>query len=192
MLPPLLMNLNPNDFDKVSYVDAAAPALQAAVAIPEPVPAAPTDESFAWGIVGGVAGGILGAAVYVAFIQSTNIRIGYLAILVAFLVAKGIMIGSKAKGGFQYQVAAVLMTYGTVSVGNAINIYLFVTKTRAIDLTPQNILDLFRYGVADPFLRFQSSGPRALIGLLILFVGLRAAWRMTSGNWDEMRHPFLR
>jgi len=192
MLPTLPMSLPPTNFDTVSYVQTPTPALQPA-APPAAKPAEAKDESsLGWGIVGGIARGILGTSVYVAFIQATHIRIGYLAILVAFLVAKCIMIGSKAKGGLEYQLTAVLMTYGAVSVGSSINIYLELAKIRAIDLTLNNILVLLKLGAAEPFLRFQSSGPRAVIGLLILFVGLRAAWRMTSGDPEAMHHPFTR
>lgn len=190
MLPPLPMSLPPTNFDTVSHVQTPTSASQP-VTPPAANPAEAKDESsLAWGIVGGIAGGILGTSVYVAFIQATHIRIGYLAILVAFLVAKCIMIGSKSKGGLEYQLTAVLMTYGAVSVGSAINIYLELTKTRAIDFTLNNILILLKLGLADPFLRFQTSGPRALIGLLILYVGFRAAWRTTSGDPEATHHPF--
>jgi hypothetical protein len=190
MLPPLPMSLTPNNFDTATYTDAASPTLQAAAA--GSTPPAVLGESFAWGIVGGIAGAIAGAILYVAFIEATHFRIGYLSVAVAFLVAKGMMVASKAKGGFQYQVTAVALTCVAVAVGNAAMLYVAISQKREIVLSLHSILVLLKYGAEDPILRFQTSGARAVIGLVILYVGLRAAWRMTSGNPEAMSHPFTR
>ena len=187
------MSLSPNPFDTARYVDAPAPTPRPVpVPIPTPAVVQATGESFTWGIIGGVAGAIAGTILYVAFIEATHIRIGYLSIAVAFLVAKGMMVGSKSKGGFQYQVSAVLLTYLSVAVGNAVVIYTVVSKSTPVELNLHNILTLLRYGADDPIRRFQSSGLGAVLGLIILFVGLRAAWRMTSGDPEAMNHPFAR
>jgi hypothetical protein len=177
----------------VSYVNNPDPATQTVAAIPEPIPGQTVERpSLAWGIVGGIAGAIMGAMVYVAFIGITHFRIGYLSIAVAYLVAKGIMMASRAKGGFEYQVTAVVMTCAAVAVGNAAMLYVSISGKRPIELSLHNILVLLKYGAEDPILRFQTSGARAIIGLVILYVGLRAAWRMTSGDPEAMSHPFTR
>ena len=153
----------------------------------------PAEEpSFSWGMLGGIAGAMIGAIVYVAFIEATHIRIGYLAIAVAYLVAKGVMMGSRAKGGLEYQITAVALTTLAVSLGNSVILYLSLSKQQHVDLTITNIISLLAYGIEEPFLRFATSGPRAVIGLIILFVGLRAAWRMTSSDPNAVRHPFSR
>jgi hypothetical protein len=41
-------------------------------------------------------------------------------------------------------------------------------------------------------IKFAISPGSAMIGLVILFVGMRAAWRMTSGLPGSGRNPFKR
>lgn len=182
MLRPLLMDLTPNSFETVSYVET-----------PPPVPAANADPAaFGLALVFGLGGAVAGALLYAAFIEITNIQIGYLSIAIAFLVAKGMMIGSKGRGGFQYQITAILMTCVAVAVGNALMLYWDVSKTRAIALSAHNLFALLSFGFQEPFLEFKDSPFGALLGLFILFIGLRAAWRMTSGDPNAVRHPFSR
>jgi len=47
-------------------------------------------------------------------------------------------------------------------------------------------------GLIYPVIRFQSSVFSGAIGLFILFIGMRAAWRMTSGIPGAVKHPFAR
>jgi hypothetical protein len=140
----------------------------------------------------GLGGAVLGALLYAGFIEVTNIQIGYLSIAIAFLVAKGMMIGSKGRGGFQYQVTAIALTCVAVAVGNALMLYWHVSKEQPVALSIHNLVALLRFGVEEPFLEFKYSAGGALLGLFILFIGLRAAWRMTSGDPNSVRHPFGR
>jgi hypothetical protein len=176
------MSLTPNSFETVSYVEPAPPVPSVAVD-----PAA-----LGRAVVLGLGGALLGALLYAGFIQLTNIQIGYLSIVIAFLVAKGMMIGSKGRGGIQYQVTAIALTCVAVAAGNALLLYWHVSKEQPIRLSPHNLWVLLRFGVQEPFLEFKDSPGGALLGLFILFVGLRAAWRMTSGDPNAVRHPFSR
>jgi hypothetical protein len=148
--------------------------------------------AFGRAIVLGLGGAVLGALLYAGFIEVTNIQIGYLSIAIAFLVGKGMMIGSKGRGGFQYQVAAIVMTCVAVAVGNALLLYWHISKEQPVRLSLHNLFVLLRFGVQEPFLEFKDSPGGALLGLFILFIGLRAAWRMTSGDPNAVRHPFSR
>lgn len=182
MLRQHLMSLTPNSFETVSYVEP-----------PPPVPAASADPSaFGYAIAFGLGGAVLGAVLYAGFIEVTNIQIGYLSIAIAFLVAKGMMIGSKGRGGFQYQVTAIALTCIAVAVGNALMLYWHVSKEQPVALSVHNLVALLTFGVQEPFLEFKDSPGGALLGLFILFIGLRAAWRMTSGDPNAVRHPFSR
>ncbi len=58
--------------------------------------------------------------------------------------------------------------------------------------TPGLLAILIRFGLSEPFLEFQDSPFNAALGLFILFIGLRAAWRMTSGEPGAAEHPFRR
>ncbi|HSU18256.1 MAG TPA: hypothetical protein VLI45_00805 [Acidobacteriaceae bacterium] len=198
------MSLTPNNFEIASYAEpqpGAAAVVTTAPAASMGAPAsvaaaaqtaAPDPAALPYAIALGLGGAALGALVYAGFIHATHIRIGYLSIVVAFVIAKAMMIGSRNRGGFQYQVVAIALTTLAVSAGNAILLYWAVVKDRPIDLTAHNIVSLLLFGVEEPFLEFAASPARAAIRLLILFYGFRAAWRMTSGDPRSMRHPFTR
>lgn len=173
------MSITPS-FTQAEYLDASTPAINA--------PATPDAALFSRALLFGLAGVVAGAALDAAFIGLTHINIGYLAIGVAWLVAKAMVTGSRGQGGRTYQITAVVLTYLSVSLAHAALLDFFAHQ--AGKAVPLSIL--VRYGLAYPFLRFQSSGASALIGLFILFIGLRAAWRMTSGNPADVRHPFAR
>lgn len=173
------MSINPS-FTQAEYLDNPTPAVNA--------PAAPDTVLFTRALLFGLCGALAGAALDAAFIGLTHINIGYLAIVVAWLVAKAMITGSRGQGGFTYQVTAVVLTYFAVSLAHAALLDFFAQQAgRSVPLSV-----LVRYGVAYPLLRFQSSPAGGLIGLFILFIGLRAAWRMTSGNPAAVRHPFAR
>jgi hypothetical protein len=61
---------------------------------------------------------------------------------------------------------------------------------------PQSRLEVFGHlallGIASPFLELQESGPTFgwLIGLFILFIGIRIAWRLTGGVRVNVFGPF--
>ena len=139
----------------------------------------------------GIAGAIAGAVIYAAFIVITHIQIGYLAIGVAYLIAKAMEVGSSGRGGRPYQWSAVVLTLISVAMGNSLMVW-WGLRGQGIPLSLHNVLALLRIGFEYPFLEFRSSPAGAAIGLFILFIGLRAAWRMTSGAPGAVRHPFAR
>jgi len=187
------MSLNLSDFQQAQPLDA--PVVEAA---PGPgidlAPVHPDPSLFARAILFVLGGAFLGALAYALFVGITHITLGYLAILVAYLVAKGMTIGSRGQGGRNYQVAALILTYLAVSAAHSAIIYYQILKTDNlhIPLNLHNLFELAKLGILSPFTRFQDSGASALIGLFILFIGLRAAWRMTSGIPGAVHHPFAR
>ena len=64
----------------------------------------------------GAGGAILGLIAYSTFSIVSGIEIGYLSLLVGFLVAKAMMKGSGGIGGRRYQLAALAFTYAAVSL----------------------------------------------------------------------------
>lgn len=172
------------DFAQATYVDAPP--------VPN-APATPDTQLFLRSIAFGIGGALLGAVLYGGFIALTHINIGYLAIAVAYFIAKAMTVGSRGQGGRYYQITALVLTYLSVSAANAGVVWWNVRKEIGpIHLSPYNLFVLGKAGLEYPFLRFQDSGASALIGLFILFIGLRAAWRMTSGMPGAVRHPFAR
>lgn len=175
------MSLNPSDLQHADYIDS--PVLQAG-------PIRPDSNLFPRALLFGFVGAILGALAYALFIGITGIALGYLAIGVAFLVAKAMTLGSRERGGRKYQIAAVVLTYLAVAAAHAMLVCWDVRTQTPI--TGRVVLFATKYGLGFPVQALQRSTINGAIGLLILFIGLRAAWRMTSGLPGAVQHPFSR
>ena len=126
----------------------------------------------------GLIGAAIGCALYAGFEILTNITIGYLALLVGFIVAKAMMMGSKGVGGRQYQITAVLLTYAAVSMA-AVPVGLNATHLSVSDIP---LTKLIQIGLTSPFLELQADTFHGVIGLVILFVGMNIAWKLTAGK----------
>jgi hypothetical protein len=97
-------------------------------------------------------------------------------------VVNAMMMGKKGVGGPRYQIAAVLLTYAAISLAS-------VPILIAAAMREGNNVDwasmagrLVMYGIASPFLELGSGMGFGLIGLFILFIGLRIAYRMTAAK----------
>jgi len=175
------MSTTPPSFTQAEYIEP----------VPQPeinAPDRPDPALFGRAILFGIGGAIAGAACYGLFIGLTHINIGYLAILVAWLIAKAMTAGSGGQGGRAYQITAVVLTYAAVAAANA-GVQMWLYSRAGLQLS---LLDAAAKGFMYPIARFESSPFGGIIGLFILFVGLRAAWRMTSGIPGAVRHPFAR
>lgn len=64
----------------------------------------------------GVGGMLAGAAVWYAVARYAHLEVGYIAILLGWLVGKGIYLGSGKRGGLGYQVMAIILTYLGIGV----------------------------------------------------------------------------
>ena len=148
---------------------------------PSPAPPAPApsaDGAFPRALLFGIVVAAIGMALYAGFVIINNIEIGYVSLAVGFIVAKLMMIGSKGIGGRQYQIAAALLTYCAVSM-SFIPLFLYVTK---LPLSVVPIGKLIQLGLTAPFLELKVDTFRGLIGLVILFVGMNIAWKMTAAE----------
>src|SRR5262249_35798115 len=123
---------------------------------------------------------------------------------------KAMMKGSNGVGGRRYQIAAVLLTYAAVSMAEipiaiaqgreqkSANPAVHSSQQPSSSQTapaeegksepaaaPKSLgsllLTLVFIGLASPFLELQDP-LHGLIGLVILFVGIRIAWRLTQGS----------
>jgi hypothetical protein len=151
--------------------------------------------AFVRGICFGVGGAILGLALYVGFALATGWIVGFVSLAVGYIVGKAIVYGSGGVGGRRYQVAAVLLTYMAVSMA-AVPIAISQQmkqksaqqQVQASDpataakpkMSPFKALGvLTMIGLASPFLDLADPA-HGVIGLIILFVGIRIAWRLTA------------
>src|SRR5437773_5905049 len=70
---------------------------------------------FGRGILLAIGGGVVGGAVYFGVAAISGYEIGLIAILVGWLVGRGMQRGSGAAGGRRYQIAAVVITYVAIA-----------------------------------------------------------------------------
>lgn len=162
------------------------------------------------GLFFGLGAAIVGMILYAGFTIVTGIYLGYVSLAVGWLVGKGIMLGSKGIGGRRYQIAAVILTYAAVSIAFVPIVLSHQFKNRthssSTQAQPQQtssdsqtdqpdqaqetpspalgavLLKLLAIGLASPFLELQQSPLGGIIGLVILLVGIRIAWRITAGT----------
>ncbi len=166
---------------------------------------------FVRGLIFGIGAAILGLILYATVEIATGWIIGYVSLAVGYIIGKGIKMGSKGAGGHRYQIAAVILTYAAVSLAAVpvlISQSLKMQGTRhsveaqqpADDASDQsqpeersaprvNLGQLAFYGLASPFLGLQDP-LHGLIGLVILFVGIRIAWRLAAGTETQVFGPF--
>ena len=137
----------------------------------------------------GIVAAIVGLASYSAFTIATHLYVGYIALGVGYIVAKAMKFGSGGLGGRRYQIAAVILTYLAIALAE-IPIVLWQFRARipsgrmlalAIRLLP--------VGITSP-IRDMRSPVHGLINLVILFVGLRIAWRGTAAASATVEGPF--
>ncbi len=185
------MSMNLPDFEKADYSTPAQTSAytQPSTAIlsgdvnPEPWDAQRSDHArFTQAIVYGIGAAIVGCILYAAFTIITHIEIGYVAIGVGYLVGKAMLYATGGHAGRKYQIAAAILTYLSVSFA-AVPEILWSIHSDGHDISrisTRGLLFLARYGIASPFLDLQTQGFGALIGLFILFIGIRAAWKLTA------------
>lgn len=139
-----------------------------------------TEESAAFpkALLFGTGAAVLGLVLYASFTIITHLYLGYVALAVGWLVGKAMMQGSGGVGGPRYQIAAVALTYAAISLAS-IPIHLAHVLNQGLAIDRAGIAGPLLLGaIASPFLGLQR-GSFGIIGLVILFVGLRVAFRLT-------------
>jgi len=161
-----------------------------------------THAAFIRALVLGIAGALVGLALYVIFALSTGLVIGWASVAVGYIVGKAMHLGSRGVGGRRYQVVAVLLTYFAVSM-SAVPIAIEQSRqhqaqaqSAAATAPPRERMDygkaiaaLAWVGIASPILELQDP-VNGLLGLIILFVGLRFAWQFTASRWAKISGPY--
>lgn len=146
----------------------------------------------------GIGGAVIGFALYVFVALATGLAIGFVSLAVGFLVGKAMHLGSGGVGGRRYQIVAALLTYMAVSM-SAVPIALHHMQEHRAQVgaeqsQPHSLAKtigvLVVAGVASPILDLQDP-TRGIIGLIILFVGMRFAWRFTAGRNLSISGPHV-
>ncbi len=136
--------------------------------------------AFPLALVYGALAAALGAAGY-ALVGMTGFMVSIVTIAIGWVVARSMMTATQGFGGRRYQVAAVMLTYLSASCGRLLDILYAVSK-QGISLSQVAPAFLLRVALLGPFLRLGSNPIYGLLGLLILFYGLRTAWQMAAGT----------
>ena len=136
--------------------------------------------AFSRAVIFGIGGALAGMALYAGVVSVTHWTIGYLALAVGYIVAKAMMMGSGNLGGRRYQIVAALLTYAAISVSEAVIYVLHRGFPKENQVAAA--INLLIYGLLSPFFDFAGSPINGILGLVILFVGLSIAWRMTAGT----------
>jgi hypothetical protein len=180
----ILMSSNLPDFDKAEYLgqtQTSAYPDQPLSSDIETFEQRADHDRFVHAIAYGAVASIVGSILYAAFSIVTHIQIAIAAMAVGYMVGRAMLEATHGLGGRKYQVAAALFTYFSVSIAAALQI-LWAYKAHGHDLLHINragLIVLTEFGLASPFLKLEG-GLNGLIGLFILFIGIRFAWRMTA------------
>ena len=162
----------------------------------------------------GLGAGIAGAIVYYAVIAIANLEIGIVAILIGYMVGYAVRKGAGGRGGLRFQVLAVCLTYGSIALaytplafkgaqaadrsarsapatggaaGTAAEDASTNTGTHNVALA---VVVLAGFVAALPILVIVGSLPSGLISALIIFIGMRQAWRMTGTPHFRILGPY--
>jgi hypothetical protein len=139
---------------------------------------------FGRAVLYGTGAAALGLALYAAFMIITHIDIGYASLAVGWMVAKAMVKGSGGIAGRRYQIVAGILTYAACTLAR-IPVWIYqMPERRSVFLTDIPHTLLF------PFLRLDDAPFQSLIGLVILFVGVSIAFRLTAAKAFTIDGPY--
>ena len=140
--------------------------------------------AFGRAVLFGIGAAALGLVLYAAFTIITHIAIGYASLAVGWMVAKAIVKGSGGVTGRRYQIVAGILTYSACTLAS-IPVWIYqMPERRSVFLTDIPHTLLF------PFLRLADNPFGGLVGLIILFVGVSVAVRLTAPRAFTIGGPF--
>jgi hypothetical protein len=181
------MSSNLPDFEKAEYVGKPeSPSYPNQIVSGDVEYLSPAEQAdharFVQAVTYGIAAAIVGSVLYAAFTIISHIEIGYVAVGVGYLIGRAMLHATQGLGGRKYQVTAALLTYIAVSMASVPEILWSIHKNGhdISRISARGMLFLAKYGIASPLLELQDSIANGLIGLFILFIGIRFAWRMTA------------
>ncbi len=136
--------------------------------------------AFPLALVYGVLAAIAGSIGY-ALVGLTGFMVSIVTIGIGYIVAKAMMTATRGVGGQPYQIAAVVLTYFSATMGDVLD-DIYRAHQHGMALSDVSPILVVKYAVFGPLLEVASRPGWGLIGLLILFYGLRTAWQMAAGS----------
>jgi hypothetical protein len=164
----------------------------------------------------GFGAGVVGAVIYFSVIAIAHLEIGIVAILIGYMVGYAVRKGARGRGGLRFQVIAVALTYLSVAfaytplvVKQAIDAQRTAHPAASMQseagrraandnarraTSPPGLIRALSamalFILALPVLIVVSSLPSGLISGLIIFIGMRQAWKMTAAPWVQVLGPY--
>jgi hypothetical protein len=135
--------------------------------------------------IGAAVVGLVGYAVIAILLQGWVIS--YMSIGVGWIVGTAMMKGSNGVGGRRYQIAAALLTYAAVSMAEVPIWIHFAHEPVSLGMWLGRAALM---GLASPFTQLSGNLFWGAMGLLILFFGMRIAWRIAAGRPFGVYGPF--
>jgi hypothetical protein len=126
----------------------------------------------------GIGAGLGGGAVYAAVLAFANVNAALITILIGWLVGKGVRKGSGNRGGREYQVLAVVITY--LIIGLSIMASAVMTMEEKHAGAHHDPLRIAIVCIIGAFTVPIQSATSSLFSGLITIFGLMQAWRMTK------------
>jgi hypothetical protein len=152
----------------------------------------------------------LGAAVgcsiaYAILTNALNAEFALASIAVGYAVGKAVRMGSRGLGGRRCQVAAVALTYFSITTSYVPLLLKAIDKgqqkieekqqqpesnARKSVAPAARVVTAFLLSPATPFLELAGGGISGILGLLIIFFGLSRAWRLTARDNRVLVGPY--
>jgi hypothetical protein len=149
--------------------------------------AAGKSQRFAQAVLFGVGGMLAGAIVWYIVEKVFNLEIGIIAILLGYLVGKAIHRGAGNRGGIQYQILALVLTYLGICLAYAP----FLIEARQVALGSIGVgIGTLIYEILGLPLRVVSGGSGGFISLFIYGIAFLQAWKLTAGVPLTASGPF--
>jgi hypothetical protein len=174
---------------------------------------APSHAAFMRGILYGAGMALACCIGYAAILMITGFEIGLVAILVGYLVGTAVRKGSQGFGGRRCQLAAVALTYLSITFSYVpVGIQQYRKQQQSKSANPSKaepqkqdvkqaappvtvgsfflaVLLLTGLAVVSPFLEL-TNGLGGLLGIFIIFLGLQRAWAITGRADVQVHGPF--
>ena len=162
----------------------------------------------------GLGAAVAGAIIYYAVLAIANVQIGYVAILIGYMVGRAVRKATRGRGGLRFQILAVGLTYASIALA-----YTPIVVKQAVDARRAaqparatagerpvaapaaagkpgggtlfaGLLLFSVFILALPVLVVWGSFPSGLISAFIIFIGLRQSWKMTGAPTIQVLGPY--
>lgn len=139
----------------------------------------PGNSRFPIALAAGLGAAAVGVVVWLAVRMLSGAAWGIVAVAVGWMVGYAVRWGARGRGGTQYQVLAVILTYCAIAAAEA---PYFLPRNPA----PADYFRAFAEGATAPFV----GGAGNILWWIIIFIGLQQAWQMNRNVGLQISGPF--